>query len=59
VRCALHKERGGHVAELDGYLPGTHAGRCAGDAPVDLLLDASPVNLQTGEPGLAARCALH
>lgn len=57
------KESGGRVSGLDGYLPGlTPAEAISGalqEAPLDLLLEASPVNLQTGEPGLGAvRAAL-
>lgn len=53
------KESGGRVSGLDGYLPGRTPAEAVADAPVDLLLEASPVNLQTGEPGLGAvRAAL-
>ena len=54
-----HKEGGGRVSALDGYLPGRTPAEALVEAPVDLLLEASPVNLQTGEPGLSAvRAAL-
>jgi homoserine dehydrogenase len=54
-----HKESGGRVSALDGYRPGLTPAEALADAPVDLLLEASPVNLQDGGPGLAAvRAAL-
>ncbi len=58
-----HKESGGRVSALDGYLPGRTPAEALAEAstgaPLDLLLEASPVNLQTGEPGLGAvRAAL-
>jgi homoserine dehydrogenase len=57
------KESGGRASGLDGYLPGLTPAEAlqdaSGGAPLDLLLEASPVNLQTGEPGLGAvRAAL-
>jgi homoserine dehydrogenase len=54
-----HKENGGRVQDLDGYRPGSGPARVLSSLPCDLVLDASPVNLQTGEPGLTvARTAL-
>lgn len=54
-----HKQEGRRVADLPGYLPGRTPADALADAPVDLLLEASPVNLQDGGPGLAAvRAAL-
>lgn len=63
VTLRRHKESGGRVADLPGYLPGLTPAEALQDAssgaPLDLLLEASPVNLQTGEPGLSAvRAAL-
>ncbi len=53
------KESGAHVAELPGYQPGVTPGELAGTLAYDLLLEASQVNLQHGEPGLGAvRAAL-
>ncbi len=53
------KERGGHVRDL----PSFQAGRCMVDVlenlDCDLVFEASPVNLETGQPGLGiARTAL-
>lgn len=49
-----YKESGGRVAGLSSYLPGRTPADALEEAPVDLLLEASPVNLQDGGPGLAA-----
>ena len=48
------KERGGHVAELPGYVADATPAAVLATLACDLVLDASPVNLQTGEPGLSA-----
>lgn len=48
------KANGGRVAELPGYRPGQTPAEVLTDLPYDLLLESSPVNLQTGEPGLSA-----
>jgi homoserine dehydrogenase len=54
-----HKLGGGRVADLPGYQPGITPARALADLPCDLLLEASPVNLKTGEPGLSVtRAAL-
>jgi homoserine dehydrogenase len=53
------KEQGGRVAALPGYVPGATPADVLATLACDLVLDASPVNLQTGEPGLSAvRAAL-
>jgi homoserine dehydrogenase len=48
------KERGGHAADLPGFIPGATPASALQTLACDLVLDASPVNLQTGEPGLSA-----
>ncbi|MCX7669600.1 MAG: homoserine dehydrogenase [Anaerolineae bacterium] len=48
----LHKERGGNAANFLAGVPGMSAVKLVAQAPADLLLEASPVNLQTGQPGL-------
>ncbi len=54
-----HKETGGRVADLPGFLPGVGPAQVLADLTCDLVLDASPVNLESGEPGLSvARTAL-
>lgn len=57
------KEGGGRVSELAGFMPestdGTQLAALVGNLDCDLLLEASPVNLKTGEPGLGVtRAAL-
>lgn len=55
----IHKENGGRVADLTDHHPGLTPLEALATLPCDLLLEASPVNLQTGEPGLSvARTAL-
>ncbi len=56
----LHKEAGGQVADLPEYKPGyTLADFLALPGFCDFLLEASPVNLSDGEPGLGyVRAAL-
>ncbi len=54
-----HKEAGGRVADLPGFLPGMDPAQAVAQLACDLVLDASPVNLESGEPGLSvARTAL-
>lgn len=54
-----HKETGGKAAQLAGYQRGATPAAVLADLPCDLVLEASPVNLQTGDPGLSvARAAL-
>ncbi len=48
----LHKERGGNAGNFLGGVPGMSARKLVAQAGADLLLEASPVNLQTGQPGL-------
>jgi len=48
------KAAGGRVAQLPGYCPGKTPAEVLADLTYDLLLEASPVNLQNGEPGLSA-----
>lgn len=47
-----HKERGGSAATFVRGVPGMSALKLAAQAPADLLLEASAVNLRTGQPGL-------
>ncbi len=53
VATRLHKEEGGRVAELAGFSPGQTAAQVLEELAVGLVLEASPVNLKTGEPGLS------
>ena len=49
------KESGVPVRRLAGYWPGVTPGDAiAADLECDLVLEASPVNLKSGEPGLSA-----
>lgn len=48
------KESGGKVAQLAGYRAGETPASMLALLDYDLLLEASPVNLQNGEPGLSA-----
>ena len=48
------KEAGGRVAALPGVVPGATPASILATLPCDLVLEASPVNLITGEPGLSA-----
>lgn len=53
------KERGGSVASLPGGRAGAPALDLVERAPADALLEATPVNLETGQPGLGVtRAAL-
>jgi homoserine dehydrogenase len=53
------KEAGVRVADLPGHQPGATPGELAATLAYDLLLEASPVDLQHGEPGLGVtRAAL-
>ncbi len=59
-----HKARGGAAATFVRGVPGMSAFKLAAQAPADLLLEASAVNLRTGQPGLdcarrAIRRGLH
>lgn len=49
----LHKEGGGRVAALPGYQAGKTPAQVLENLAVDLVLEASPVDLKTGEPGLS------
>jgi homoserine dehydrogenase len=54
-----HKLGGGRVADLPEHQPGISPVDALAAIPCDLLLEASPVNLKTGEPGLSVtRAAL-
>lgn len=54
-----HKEAGGKVADLAGFQPGLTPAAALESVDCDLALEASPVNLEDGEPGLGvARAAL-
>lgn len=46
------KEAGTRVADLPGYLPDIAPAELLATIDCDLVLEASPVNLQHGEPGL-------
>ena len=53
------KEDGGRVSQLPGYIQGATPAQVMETLACDLLLEASPVNLKDGEPGLSAtRAAL-
>lgn len=52
VALHQHKARGGNAATFMRGVPGMSALKLAAQAPADLLLEASAVNLQTGQPGL-------
>ena len=53
------KETGGRVCTVPGYKAGATPAELLSTLRCDLLLEASPVNLHTGEPGLSAvRAAL-
>lgn len=47
-----HKARGGSAASFLGGVPGMRAVKLVAQAQADLLLEASVVNLQDGQPGL-------
>lgn len=47
-----HKEAGGRVADLPEYLPNATVPELLDASTCQLVLDASPVNLEDGEPGL-------
>ena len=54
------KEAGNKISQLTSYQPGYTASDLFDLVPCDLVLEASPVNLQHGEPGLSVvRAALH
>ena len=53
VATRLHKEGGGRVAELAGFAAGNTPAQVLADLAVGLVLEASPVDLKTGEPGLS------
>ncbi|MGQ9839391.1 MAG: homoserine dehydrogenase [Anaerolineae bacterium] len=52
VALREHKVRGGNAANFVRGVPGMSALKLAAQAPADLLLEASAVNLQSGQPGL-------
>ncbi len=52
------KELGGHMDELPGHLPNHSPAEALAICHCNLLFEASPVNLQTGEPGLGAARAM-
>lgn len=54
-----HKERGGRVRDLPGFLPGRTPAEVLAELPCEIVFESSPVNLADGEPGLGvARTAL-
>jgi homoserine dehydrogenase len=48
-----HKEGGGRISQIEGYQPGQTAVTTVETSDLDLVLEASPVNLDDGEPGLS------
>ena len=53
------KEEGGRVSDMEAFMPGLTPAAAIADIDCELVLDASPVNLTSGEPGLSvARAAL-
>ncbi len=46
------KEAGGQVAGLPGFRPGQSPAQALAEGPCQMVLEATPVNLQDGEPGL-------
>ncbi|MCX6029557.1 MAG: homoserine dehydrogenase [Chloroflexi bacterium] len=52
MALASHKARGGNAGNFLIGVPGMHACKLVAQVEADLLLEASPVNLQTGQPGL-------
>jgi len=48
------KSRGDGANKLEGYLPAVTAEQIVDSVEADLLVEASPVNLKTGNPGLQA-----
>ncbi len=52
------KELGGHMDELPGFLPNRSPADALAICHCNLLFEASPVNLRTGEPGLSATRAM-
>ena len=52
VALSEHKARGGNAGNFVRGTPGMSALKLAAQAPADLLLEASAVNLKTGQPGL-------
>ena len=55
----IFKESGGSVCDLTGFVPDASPADILATLACDLVLEASPVNLTTGEPGLGVtRAAL-
>ncbi len=52
MALASHKARGGNAGNFLIGVPGMHARKLVAQVEADLLLEASTVNLQTGQPGL-------
>ncbi len=53
------KDAGERASDFTGFRPGASVQDVLADAAIDLVFEASPVNLDTGEPGLGiARAAL-
>ena len=54
-----HKEQGGRVRDLPGFVPGRTPAEVLAELSCALVFESSPVNLADGEPGLGvARTAL-
>lgn len=59
ARLREHKAQGGRLIDLPGAHEGWTVAEVLNAVEADVVIDASPVNLETGEPGLpAARAAL-
>ncbi len=52
IALRTHKERGGNAASFVGGVPGMSALKLTAQSAADVLLEASIVNLETGQPGL-------
>jgi homoserine dehydrogenase len=54
-----HKSRGGSVSGLDGFMKDSTTGDAFDRVRCDIVLEASPLDLESGDPGLSnARAAL-
>ncbi len=52
IALRVHKERGGTAADFVGGVSGMSAYKLVAQSAADVLLEASIVNLETGQPGL-------
>lgn len=53
-----HKEAGGRISAFPGFVPRRAPADALAESDCDLLFEASPVNLKTGEPGLGCTRAM-